>query len=43
VAGMVAKTNTPILISDVDKDGRFLKVESAVDIGSPVMSSHMFR
>lgn len=33
-AGMVAKTNTPILISDVDKDGRFLKVESAVDIGS---------
>ncbi len=34
VAGMVAKTNTPILISDVDKDGRFLKVESAVDIGS---------
>lgn len=34
VAGMVAKNNTPILISDVDKDGRFLKVESAVDIGS---------
>lgn len=34
VAGMVAKTNTPILISNVDKDGRFLKVESAVDIGS---------
>ena len=34
VAGMVAKTSTPILISDVDQDGRFLKIESAVDIGS---------
>jgi len=34
VAGMVAKTNTPILIPDADKDGRFLKLESAVDIGS---------
>src|SRR3989304_3691438 len=34
VAGMVAKNNTPILISDVDKDGRFLKVKSAVNIGS---------
>lgn len=34
VAGMVAKNNTPILISDVDKDGRYLKVESSVDIGS---------
>ena len=34
VAGMVAKYNTPILISDVDKDGRFLKVKSAVNIGS---------
>lgn len=34
VAGMVAETNAPILISDVNKDGRFLKIESAVDIGS---------
>ena len=34
VAGMVAKSNTPILISDVDNDGRFLKLKSAVDIGS---------
>jgi len=45
VAGMVAKTNSPILIADVDKDGRFLKLESAVDIGSllcfPVYSGDM--
>ncbi len=34
VAGIVAKNNTPILISDVDNDGRFLKLKSAVDIGS---------
>ena len=34
VAGMVAKSNTPILISDVDNDGRFLKLKSAVEIGS---------
>ena len=34
VAGMVVKTNSPILISDVDKDGRFLRIDSAVDIGS---------
>ena len=34
VAGMVAKTNTPILISDVDNDVRFMKLKSAVDIGS---------
>lgn len=42
VAGMVAKNNAPILISDVDKDGRYLKIESAVDIGSllclPILS-----
>ncbi len=34
VAGMVAKNNTPILISDVDSDARFMKLKSAVDIGS---------
>ena len=34
VAGMVAKNNTPILISDVDNDVRFMKLKSAVDIGS---------
>jgi len=34
VAGIVAKTNTPILISDVNRDGRFMKIKSAVDIGS---------
>lgn len=34
VAGMVAKNNTPILISDVDNDARFVRLNSAVDIGS---------
>ncbi|MCC7202938.1 MAG: GAF domain-containing protein [Nitrospirae bacterium] len=34
VAGMVAKNNTPILISDVDNDARFMRLNSAVDIGS---------
>src|SRR3990172_6897840 len=34
VAGMVAKNNTPILISDVDNDDRFMRLKSAVDIGS---------
>lgn len=34
VAGMVAKTNSPILIPDVDNDDRFVKLKSAVDIGS---------
>ncbi len=34
VAGMVAKNNSPILISDVDNDTRYLKVKSSVDIGS---------
>ncbi|MCC6544050.1 MAG: GAF domain-containing protein [Nitrospirae bacterium] len=34
VAGMVAKNNAPILISDVDNDVRFVKLKSAVDIGS---------
>ena len=43
VAGMVAKTNSPILISDVEKDRRFLKIASAVNIKSllclPICSS----
>lgn len=34
VAGMVAKTNVPILITDVDRDRRYKKLETAVDIGS---------
>src|SRR3989337_1252948 len=34
VAGMVAKNNTPILISDVDNDVRFMKLKQAVDMGS---------
>lgn len=34
VAGMVAKNNAAILISDVDNDNRYVKVKSSVDIGS---------